>query len=370
MHTSQATKAGPPSGGSEDGRRIVIDALAARFGGTAYATVQLARHLAARPDVSAVTVIARRGSIVERGLARDESITRVVLPAARRFELMRRVMWEALRLPAVVSRQGGDVVISMSGMLPRSVGRRLICLLFNPVMYERAGVCNRIRRWVARRTARGAYHLAAPSRQMADLVSTFTGRPCTVVPLGVDHSVFVPAAGSGDEILCVADFYAHKRHDLLLEAWLRLPSPRPPLRLIGNPAVDPSAYARLVARITALPEANSIVLEHEIDLERLVDAYHRARAFVMPSERESFCMPLVESMACGVPAIARGLPSLRETAGVGAQYVDSDDPADWTAVVSRLIENDDEHEDARRAATQVAAHYSWDRLAADLVARL
>jgi glycosyltransferase involved in cell wall biosynthesis len=122
-----------------------------------------------------------------------------------------------------------------------------------------------------------------------------------------------------------------------------------------------------VTRIAALPEANSILLEHDLDLQRLLDAYHRARVFVMPSERESFCMPLVESMACGVPAIARALPSTRETAGAGAQYVDSDDPARWTVAVRRLIESDGEHEQARRAAIHAAARYSWGRLAATLV---
>jgi glycosyltransferase involved in cell wall biosynthesis len=355
MLENQLTEPSRLSGRPNCGRRIVIDALAARFGGTAYATVQLARHLAARPEVAAVAVIARSGSIVERGLAHEQSITCVRLPAAGRFELVRRTAWQALRLPAVVAREGCDAVISMSGMLPRSAGCPVIALVFNPVMYERAGVGNRVRRWAVRRTAQQAHHVAAPSRYMADLVSTSTGRDCAVVPLGVDHDLFAPAANSGREILCVADFYAHKRHDLLLDAWLRLPSPRPLLHFVGNPAVDPVAHARLVTRIAALPEANSILLEHDLDLQRLLDAYHRARVFVMPSERESFCMPLVESMACGVPAIARALPSTRETAGAGAQYVDSDDPARWTVAVRRLIESDGEHEQARRAAIHAAA---------------
>src|SRR5437588_12813360 len=139
------------------------------------------------------------------------------------MELVRRIAWEALRLPAIVAREECDAAISMSGMLPRAPRCPLTCLMFNPVMYERTNAANLVRRWAVRRTARRAVYLAAPSRMMAELASASIGRECAVVPLGVDHGIFVPAAHSGDEILCVGDFYAHKRHELILDAWLVLP---------------------------------------------------------------------------------------------------------------------------------------------------
>jgi glycosyltransferase involved in cell wall biosynthesis len=369
MYADRPTEPSHESAGPGGGQRILIDALAARFGGTAYAVIQLARHLTLRPEVSTVMVLARRGSVVERGLARAPAVRCIALPAARRIELIRRVAWEALRLPALVAREECDVVISMSGMLPRSPGCRVMCLLFNPVMYENRTAANLMRRWAVRRTTREAAYLAAPSRLMADLASASIGRRCAVVPLGVDHSVFSPPANPGKEILCVADFYAHKRHDLILDAWLCLRSPRPRLRLLGNPAVDPQAHARLLARIEALPEAHSIVLEYGVPLDRLVSAYRHARVFVMPSEHESFCMPLAESMACGVPAVVRGLRSLRETGGAGARYLEGDDPAQWAVVLQQLIDDNVDHERARRAALLAAARFSWDAFALDLAAQ-
>jgi glycosyltransferase involved in cell wall biosynthesis len=352
------------------GRRIMIDALAARFGGTAYAAVQLARHLSKRSEVATVLVLSRGGSIVERGLAHEPAITCVSPPDVSRNELVERIAWQASRVPALAAREGCDVVISMSGMLPRLPRCAVVCLLFNPVMYESRTAANALRRWAVRRTTRQATYVAAPSRLMAALASPSIGRECAVVPLGVDHSVFAPADDPGGEILCVADFYKHKRHDVLLDAWLRLAAPRPRLRLIGNPAVDPGAHASLLARIAALPEGDSIVLEHQVPLDRLVRAYQRARVFVMPSERESFCMPLVESMACGVPAVVRGIPSLRETGGGGARYVADDDPVHWAAVMGRLIDDDHEHVRARELAIRAAARFSWETFAATLAAHL
>ena len=355
---------------SRNGRRILIDALAARYGGTAYAAVQLARHLATNPKVSTVAVVARRGSIVERGLVDQQGVKCIALSVASRMELIRRIAWEAIRLPTLLAREQFDVVISMSGMLPRPPRCGVMALLFNPVMYERHTAADLLRRWAVRRTTSRAEYVAAPSRAMAELVSASIGRSCAVVPLGVDHGVFAPAADAGSEILCVADFYPHKRHDVLLDAWLLLRPPRPGLRLVGNPAVDARAHAALLARIETLPDRHSIDLEYGVSLDRLLDAYHHARVFVMPSEHESFCMPLVESMACGVPAVVRDLPSLRETGGPGARYVNGDEPARWAAVLEQLLEDGVRYEQARGAALRSAARFSWEAFAGHLVAQL
>jgi glycosyltransferase involved in cell wall biosynthesis len=359
---------GTPAG-EGSGRRILIDALAARFGGTAYAAIQLARHLASRPDVSAVVVVTRDGSIVERGLARAESVTCVRLRSAARNELIRRVVWEGLRLPSLTTREQCDLMISMSGMLPRAPRCALVCFLLNPVMFETKTTANAVRRWAVRRTAHKASFVAAPSRATAKLVSASIGRACAVAPLGVDHTVFVARAQPGETLLCVADFYAHKRHDLILDAWLLLPSPRPALHLIGNPAVDPQAHGALLTRIESLAEAGKIYLDYEISLGRLVAAYQQARVFIMASEHESFCMPLLESMACGVPAVVRDLSSLRDTAGDAASYVNGDDPAVWAAAVRQLFSDNTLHRRARNAALQRAHKFSWQRLATELAGR-
>jgi glycosyltransferase involved in cell wall biosynthesis len=349
------------------GRRILLDGLAARFGGGAYATVQLARHLASRPEVAAVTVLTRRDSIIEHGLRNEPTVSCRTLVGASHLELIRRMAWQTWCLRPLVVREGHDVLISMSGMLPRAPGCAVVSLLYNPVMFERRSAANAVRRVAVRRTARRAVYVAAPSGAMADLVSAAIGRECAVAALGVDHSIFRPADAPGEEILCVADFYPHKRHELLLDAWLHLGEARPRLRLIGNPAVAPRAYAALVSRIKALSAASAIVLEHRISLDRLVAAYQRARVFVMASEQESFSMPLLESMACGVPPVVRALPSLRDTGGDGARYVDGDDAASWAEALRALIDDDDEYERARIAALQRASHFSWEKLAGALI---
>lgn len=352
------------------GRRVLIDALAARFGGTAAATVQLARHLVLDDRVADVAVVCRRGSIVDRGLAGERAVRRIALPDPRGVELLQRVVWEGLRLPALARREQYEVLISMSGMLPRAPESRLVCLIGNPVMYESDGPANALRRWAVRRTASEDAYLAAPSRHMAEMVVASVGRPCDVLAWGVDHSIFFPAASPGEEILCVGDFKAYKRHDLVLDAWRRLPAPRPRLRLVGNPDVEPSAHARLLALIESAPEAESIELDYRLAHEQMPEIYRRARVFVIASEHESFCMPLVESMACGVPAIARDIPSLRETGGAGALYLGGEDPDEWAAAIGRLCDDGEEHRRASELAVRSAARFDWERFASELAGHL
>jgi glycosyltransferase involved in cell wall biosynthesis len=349
----------------------VIDALAARFGGTAYAAIQTAHQLADRGACREVVVVARRGSLVAEGLVPRDRLRLVSLRDAARAELSGRLLWEAVGLPRLLAVERPAVLLTWSGMLPRHVAAPVACYLANPVMFQAGGLANRIRRSAVRRTARGVAQVAVPTAAMAELVRDALATPVAVVPLGVDHARFAPGDGAvGDEVLCVADFYAHKRHDLVLDAWARLRGPRPLLRLIGDPRVDTPNYERVKARIESYRGLGVLEVEHGLSLGILFQRYQRARVFVMASELESFCMPLVEAQACGVPAVARDLPALRETGGEGTSFVADDDLAAWTAALERLLYDETAHRAAREQEIAHASQFSWERTADGLVALL
>lgn len=347
---------------------MIVEALAARYGGTAYAAVQVAHHLAEDP-VAEVIVVARRGSLVARGV-RHRDLRLVELPHARRLELARRLTWQAFGLTKLARREGASSVLSWSGMLPKDVDARVVCYLANPVMFERGGAANRLRRWSVRRTTRRAAHVLVPSNAMAALVERTLEKRPEVIPLGIDRTRFQPASEPGTELLCVADFYRHKRHDVLLAAWALLPAPRPRFRLIGDPGVDRPWHRELTSRAAELRSLGEITFESGLPLNRLVDAYRSARVFALASEHESFCMPLLEAQASGVPAVARDSAVLRETGGGGTTYVADDDPRAWAAALGRLLSDDAAHAAARATGLEHARRFSWERTADAVRARL
>jgi glycosyltransferase involved in cell wall biosynthesis len=342
---------------------VIMDALAARYGGAAYAAVQLAHCLADDPAVDEIIVLARDGSLVAEGMRPRRGLRPLALAKAKRFELPRRLVWEAFSLPALSRRRRASCLLTWSGMLPRRVDARVVCYLANPVIFERNGAANRVRRWAVSRTARRAAHVLVPSSAMAELVAESLDQRAEVVPLGVDHTRFGPADPPGTELLCVADFYRHKRHDVLLNAWAALPSPRPPVRLVGDPRVDRSWYRSVAAQATQYRRLGTIVMQSGVSLGQLLDAYHRARMFVLASEHESFGLALLEAQACGVPAVVRDLPALRETGGAGTTYVAGDDAEEWAPALQRLLSDDAAHAASRRAGLEHARGFSWKRTA-------
>jgi glycosyltransferase involved in cell wall biosynthesis len=347
-----------------------MDALAARYGGAAYAAVQLAHSLADDPAVDEIIVLARDRSLVAEGIRPHRGLRLIALPKAKRFELARRLLWEALGLPALTRRVNASSVVTWSGMLPRPVGVPVVCYLANPVIFERSGPGNRIRCWAVSRTARRAAHVLVPSRAMAALVREAVDQHPEVVPLGVDHTRFKPSSPPGTELLCVADFYRHKRHDVLLDAWAALPSPRPPVRLIGDPRVDRSCHRRVAARAAKYRNLGVITLQSRLSLDELIDAYRHARLFALASEHESFGLALLEAHACGVPAVVRDIPALRETGGPGTTYVAGDDAQVWAQAFQRLLSDDAAHTTAQAAGLEHASHFSWKRTAEAVRPRL
>jgi glycosyltransferase involved in cell wall biosynthesis len=347
---------------------IVVDALAARFGGAAYAAVRIAQGMANETDAE-LTVVARKGSIVERGLLQADRVRLHSLRPAQRAELVRRIGWEAVRLPAIANRRPGTRVLSWSGMLPRSLGVPTSCYLANPLVFARDDPVNLLRRRALARTVGWASHVLVPSHAMRTLLERIPGCRPEVVPLGVDHNCFKGAAG-GTEILCVADFYRHKCHDLLLDAWERLPAPRPLLRLVGEPLVDAHHAQRLLARLSPYRRRGEILVDSRLSLDELVDAYRRARVFVLTSEQESFCMPLLEAQACEVPAVVRDLPALRETGSAGTTFVRGNEPDDWAGAVARLLHDGTHHTESAAAGRAHSLNYTWERTVREICQRM
>lgn len=68
----------------------------------------------------------------------------------------------------------------------------------------------------------------------------------------------------------------------------------------------------------------------------LAALYGGAFAFLYPSLRESFGIPMLEAMACGTPIIAGNTSAMPEIAGDGALLVDPFSPEDITAKILKL----------------------------------
>ena len=95
--------------------------------------------------------------------------------------------------------------------------------------------------------------------------------------------------------------------------------------------------------------------------------YSQATAFLYPSLRESFGLPILEAMACGTPVLTSTTAAMPEVAGAAALRVD---PRDRDAL-AKGIRTLDEQPSLRRTLADRgrdrAGAFSWSRTAEELL---
>jgi glycosyltransferase involved in cell wall biosynthesis len=167
------------------------------------------------------------------------------------------------------------------------------------------------------------------------------------------------------DILHVGSAIPRKRIDVLIRIMSELGRGTRLVRVGGAFTAEQAALARdLGVQVVVLPF---------VDRATLAAVYRRSALLVMPSEREGFGLPLLESLACGTPVVASDIPALKEVGGDAVTYcaVVGDIDA-WTAAIGALLEERDQRPDewaARQACgTRRADAFSWSKYAREIAA--
>ena len=95
--------------------------------------------------------------------------------------------------------------------------------------------------------------------------------------------------------------------------------------------------------------------------------YNAAFAFLYTSLRESFGIPLLEGMACGVPVITSNTSSMPEIGGPDAILVDPESPEEIADMLLRLEEDQAFYEQKRQVGLARAKLFSWRQTAEQLL---
>ncbi len=167
----------------------------------------------------------------------------------------------------------------------------------------------------------------------------------TVVPILLDLATFdvapapVPAPKAGVTWLFVGRLAPNKaQHDIVkaFAAYRRFHNPDAHLNLVGGGRED--GYARTLQRfIHALGLDESVTITGGVSDAELAAHYAAADVFVVCSEHEGFCVPLLESMHHRVPIVAYASTAVPETLGEAGLLLDVKDPCTVAAAVDRLV---------------------------------
>lgn len=186
----------------------------------------------------------------------------------------------------------------------------------------------------------------------------------TVVPVGVDHTVFRPRDDvpkrPGRLMVTTSSDVPMKGLVPLLEAVAKLRTERPlELVVIGRPKPG-GRVARALERLGLDEIVTTVSGVSDDELARL---YGEAELAVVPSLYEGFSLPAIEAMACAVPVVATtggALPEVVGEDGDAALTVEPNNSEALVVAIRRLL--DDAQLRARlgaRGRERVMSRFTW-----------
>jgi glycosyltransferase involved in cell wall biosynthesis len=356
--------------------RVAFNALAATRGGAVtHLNGFLAALRAVRPEWEMLVLTTQADVSASVETLPGVEVERIHCPGQ-----LTRVSEELYRLDDRAHRWGAAAVANLlnSGALrPRSP---TVTWQRNALYFDRTWLQGRplrergeaaFRRSIALACSRASDGVIVPSRAMGQYLTSWRlGRSLKfhVVPHGVDTSRFAfrprDLPGRGATVIGVMGHpAAHRGLDLATQALYALRRDGHDVRLrltvspIGNPAFQESVD-RLVASVEQLGLRDFVVFEGPIEEpERWYDTLN---LLLVPSRCESFCLPLVEAMAAGVPVVSSDLPAMRELGGDAIWYARPNDAgAIASAVESILIADDAVIRQKVERGRETADQFGW-----------
>lgn len=229
----------------------------------------------------------------------------------------------------------------------------------------------------ALRKARAIITISEFSKRELAAVNQAAGDKIKVIHNGYDK-IFNPQADTEEAKKKILDRYGleepfvfylgrlekKKNIGCLVEAFSILlqdhPTCRHRLCLAGIPGFGYQNIKNLVYRYELREKVQLVDWIRQVDLPIV---YRAATAFVFPSKYEGFGIPVLEALACGVPAAVSGAASLPEVAGAGALYFNPDDPRDIAAKLWQLISDETTRARLRAIGLEQVKKFSWGKAA-------
>ncbi len=338
-------------------------------GGETYLVNLVREMLLQVSPADTVVLLLTRGNC---GLFSDvgENAKRIVLPFAGRRRAA-RLLVEHLALPFLLPALGVEVLLSPGNAVPVLSGVRHVLALqsmhyrFVPDEMARSRVLY-FRTMVPMAAGRSYLTLCMSKdleQALLDVAPGAAGRT-RVVYEGAQLDEFSPegpAIEPGGYLLYVSSLNPFKRPDSAIRALAALRKEGfepPPLKLVGRP--DPRDRERVLRVATEEGVPDLVEIVGVVPHAELPRWYRGARLLVYPSAVETFGLPPLEAMACGLPVVASNRTSVPEITGDAAINVDPDDIPELAGAIRRVLSDEGLRGTLRTRGFANVRRFTWE----------
>lgn len=385
--------------------KVLINAASACLGGALTYISNLLREL---PGVAAPTdrflvfvpssVLGILDSIIDK-----EMVALISYPSGQ-SNAFRRLYFDNRTIPRLASERKADALFSFTGFGSLRCHCPQILLVHNaayfcPVFQRKYTEINaslrdiHLRRWISLLSIRATDVVVFPSEAMRQLVASHVSiaeKRTAVLHQGFSSHVFLKNRAAkpliADEmekwrsegyriLLNVSHYAVHKNFETLVEALPLVIAAGMKIkfictlsdRLLTKGSLYAIQYDLLLARLRALGIQDVVVHAGHFDHGQIHYLFERADVFVFPSFTESFGLPLVEAMSCGLPVVAADTAVNREVCGNAARYFDTFDPASCASVLEETLRSADLRAAMKKRAVERSRDFSWTKHLASLL---
>jgi glycosyltransferase involved in cell wall biosynthesis len=176
--------------------------------------------------------------------------------------------------------------------------------------------------------------------------------------------------GLSPYVLVVGSVCFYKDYITLIKAWkIVITNMKQYIKklLIVGPILESQYYQKLISLADDLKINESVSFVSSVPPSEMPALYQGASTLIMPSYTETFGLPMLEAMACGIPVIASDIPVAREICGEAACYYRLGDPEDLAEKLIYVLKDTDKRSELIKSGKERAQHFSWDKSAVRLL---